>query len=371
MVDQILADEGASGQVLWPLTDHLGTVRDLVDSAGAVQNHISYDSFGRVTAETNAATDFLFGFTGRELDQETGLHYYRARYYDDGTGRLLGPDPIGFDSGDTNVFRYVGNNPVSLVDPLGMQGAPAPAARRAPAIESANVSYCLPILGWSWTRDDTIGFVQGLTDAGWGALNFLPGGVDFFATYSSAFGAAQETAVQFGKEYGRTPGETNTLQHVMWQAMLTYWYSEDDAKAIGDKHESWQDYGNEFRRQEQQADYKNNEIGREIGRLVAEYKDNEVVRKDPVGVIKKIIKDYFDRRLLDVSGGQGGGMGIGPQGGKGRIHTEPGSAVVNGGTRQVDLGNGLTYYEVEEFIGHESLPDGGDQYTYVTHRGIR
>ena len=52
-VDQVLADDVAGGDVLWSLGDNLGTVRDVVDSTGAVKNHLSYDSFGNVTAETH------------------------------------------------------------------------------------------------------------------------------------------------------------------------------------------------------------------------------------------------------------------------------------------------------------------------------
>ncbi|MCA9206307.1 MAG: RHS repeat protein, partial [Planctomycetales bacterium] len=60
-IDQILADEDAMGNVLWPLTDQVGSVRDLVDSTGTDVNHLVYDSFGQLTSETNAAVDHLFG----------------------------------------------------------------------------------------------------------------------------------------------------------------------------------------------------------------------------------------------------------------------------------------------------------------------
>jgi len=74
-VDQILADEQASGDVLWPLADNLGTVRDLAEyDAGVtvVVNHLKYDAFGNVTVESNAAVDHLFGFTGRERTKNPG-----------------------------------------------------------------------------------------------------------------------------------------------------------------------------------------------------------------------------------------------------------------------------------------------------------
>jgi len=61
----------------------------------------------------------LFGFTGRELDPQTGLNYYRDRWYDPLTGEFTSEDPIGFAGGDTNLSRYVGNSPADYTDPTG------------------------------------------------------------------------------------------------------------------------------------------------------------------------------------------------------------------------------------------------------------
>ncbi len=49
---------------------------------------------------------------------ETGLYYYRARYYDPTVGRFISEDPIGF-GGGINFYAYVRNDPVILTDPLG------------------------------------------------------------------------------------------------------------------------------------------------------------------------------------------------------------------------------------------------------------
>ena len=119
-VDQILADENGQGQVLWTLTDNQGTVRDLVDGTGTVQNHITYDSFGKITSQTNPVFTTIFSYTGREFDGETGQYYYRARYYDQNVGRFIGEDPIGFSAGDANLYRYVGNSPTNANDPSGL-----------------------------------------------------------------------------------------------------------------------------------------------------------------------------------------------------------------------------------------------------------
>ena len=56
-VDQILADETTTG-VNWALVDNQGSVRDVINSNGVVQDHIVYDSYGQVTSETNAGFDF-------------------------------------------------------------------------------------------------------------------------------------------------------------------------------------------------------------------------------------------------------------------------------------------------------------------------
>lgn len=61
-----------------------------------------------------------YTFTGREYDAETGMYYYRARYYDPNSGRFISKDPIGFKGGDVNLYRYVGNNPINIIDPFGL-----------------------------------------------------------------------------------------------------------------------------------------------------------------------------------------------------------------------------------------------------------
>ncbi len=122
VVDEVLADIGSAGNVIWALADHQNTVRDLASFNGSVTsiaNHRTFSSYGQMLSQSNAATDFLFGFTGRELDPQTGLNYYRDRWYDPLTGEFTSEDPIGFAGGDTNLSRYVGNSPVDYTDPTG------------------------------------------------------------------------------------------------------------------------------------------------------------------------------------------------------------------------------------------------------------
>lgn len=104
--------------------DNLGSDRQLAvyDSSfdeTIIENYQKYDSFGNITREETPAVDHIFGYTGRERDEETGLHFYRARYFDSVVGRFMSEDPIGFESDDANLFRYVTNNAPNSTDPSG------------------------------------------------------------------------------------------------------------------------------------------------------------------------------------------------------------------------------------------------------------
>ena len=123
--DMILARMDSSQDVAWYLTDHLGSVRDLADPGGSVIDHITYDSFGNVLSESAPVEGDRFKYTGRELDSETGLYYYRARYYDPAMGRFISEDPIGFNAGDANIYRYVGEraDPRKRSDGAGGSGS--------------------------------------------------------------------------------------------------------------------------------------------------------------------------------------------------------------------------------------------------------
>jgi RHS repeat-associated protein len=119
-VDRPLAVE-RGGSVKWLLADDQGTVRDVLDASGAVVDHLAVDAFGVVASQTNAAAQPRFVYTGRELDAESGLYQYRARYYDAAAGRFLSEDPSGFAGGDANLYRYAGNSVTNLTDPSGLR----------------------------------------------------------------------------------------------------------------------------------------------------------------------------------------------------------------------------------------------------------
>lgn len=116
-IDEWLA-ELRSGDTSYYEPDALGSPTSLSSSAGSLSNTYSYDSFGKLIASTGTITN-PFGYTGREFDAETGIYYYRARYYDPAVGRFISEDPIRF-AGSSDFYGYTQNRPTNATDPTGL-----------------------------------------------------------------------------------------------------------------------------------------------------------------------------------------------------------------------------------------------------------
>jgi RHS repeat-associated protein len=111
----------------------LWSVEAVSNSAGSPVERYRYDAYGFVTVTDGAfnpipqnawgtphsAIGNPWMFTGRQLDEETGLYFYRARYYDTSKGRFLQRDPLEYVDG-MNLYEYVRSNPCNRVDPLGL-----------------------------------------------------------------------------------------------------------------------------------------------------------------------------------------------------------------------------------------------------------
>ncbi len=120
-IDEPLAVEVKSGASYTPYyyhADGLGSITGLSDATGTMVQTYGYDAFGNVVATGGVSQPFMF--TGREYDSETGMYFYRARYYDPQAGRFVTKDPIGFRGGNINLFGYVQNNPANFIDPEGL-----------------------------------------------------------------------------------------------------------------------------------------------------------------------------------------------------------------------------------------------------------
>ncbi|HEY4213697.1 MAG TPA: RHS repeat-associated core domain-containing protein [Steroidobacteraceae bacterium] len=119
--DELVAGFTLSGGTLVPSIfhhDQLVSVTGISAHHGPAVQTMKFGPFG-TTQSTVGASNNRLQYTGRELDPESQLYYYRARYYDPAIGRFISEDPIGFASGDTNFYAYVGNNPVNANDPSG------------------------------------------------------------------------------------------------------------------------------------------------------------------------------------------------------------------------------------------------------------
>jgi RHS repeat-associated protein len=129
---------GYDGQSLqWLVADQLGTPRMVFDKTGALANVKRHDYLpfgeelfagtgGRTTGQGYSATDGVRQkFTQKERDTETGLDYFRARYYASTQGRFTSADPLlssgsNYDPQTWNRYSYTLNNPLKYIDPTGM-----------------------------------------------------------------------------------------------------------------------------------------------------------------------------------------------------------------------------------------------------------
>ena len=108
-----------NGTLAFYHADGLGSVTSLTNSSGSAVAAYTRDSFGKVVSTADPLGN-RYRYTAREWDEETGLYYYRARYYDPQNGRFISEDPMQFKAG-VNFYAYVLNNPIDNSDALGLE----------------------------------------------------------------------------------------------------------------------------------------------------------------------------------------------------------------------------------------------------------
>ncbi len=153
--DRIVTKTGPSGnphpaeKIFFYQTDHLGSTQFITDDQGMVWQHLEYFPQGEVWVDERSQSDpTLYLFSGKELDEETGLSYFGARYYDGRQGQWESADPVYDEMLETDklakpdltarpyqlaglLYGYVGNNPENLTDPLGLTRGEARQRQRA------------------------------------------------------------------------------------------------------------------------------------------------------------------------------------------------------------------------------------------------
>jgi RHS repeat-associated protein len=129
----ILRDENADedglcdDERLYCLNDGNFNVTTLVNTGGDAVERYVYSAYGTVSiydatwtnARTTSSYDSVVLFTGQQRDPETGLYYYRNRYYSAVVGGFISRDPIGYKGTDFNLYRYCGGEPLNHTDPTG------------------------------------------------------------------------------------------------------------------------------------------------------------------------------------------------------------------------------------------------------------
>jgi RHS repeat-associated protein len=141
-IDEPLARIQSDGIVRYYQQDALGSIIALTDENGNIKTTYSYDPFGNVTV-TGEASDNPFQYTGRENDN-TGLYYYRARYYSPELQRFISEDPLRLREG-SNFYHYVWNNPVLFLDPTGEKCQPGASSSQVYASWSDISKKYIPI----------------------------------------------------------------------------------------------------------------------------------------------------------------------------------------------------------------------------------
>ncbi len=112
----------------WPYPDRNNNTSVVTGDGGTLLEYYRYDAFGQPTIydpatdaiRTTSAIANRFLFTGREWNPAQKFYEYRNRAYSPSLGRFMSEDPKGFDAGDYNLYRYVGNDPLDRSDPMGL-----------------------------------------------------------------------------------------------------------------------------------------------------------------------------------------------------------------------------------------------------------
>lgn len=131
--DEPLIQVTSAGVITFLHANHQGSIIAKTSATGAVSNKYKYGAFG----ETTSLTGTTFGYNAQRFDSESGLYYYKRRFYSPALGRFLQPDPIGYEiegadcgccaggcGGEAvpsflNLYAYVNNDPLNQIDEMG------------------------------------------------------------------------------------------------------------------------------------------------------------------------------------------------------------------------------------------------------------
>jgi len=205
--------------------DHLGSTSYVTDGSGEVYQHLEYFAFGETFVDEHSNTDRIpYLFNGKELDEETGLYYFGARYYDPRTSIWSSVDPKAERHPMWSPFVAMADNPIRLSDPDGMEAQKPKPDKPGP----------------SWWRETKFTMAHPLASATIGSV--APGAVNIstdaarFSTRGSS-PAAKKSVLDEPKSQGNMGSQVNAMRHVLWQSTITADFGSNIAKEVGFAHE--------------------------------------------------------------------------------------------------------------------------------------
>ena len=286
-------DSGAVSATYHAQYDANWNITAIADASTGVLERYIYDPYGTATVlcanwAVRGGSPYGWNYLhqGGRFDVDSNLYHFRHRDYSPTLGRWTQTDPIGFDAGDLNLYRYEGNGPVNGVDPSGLE-------------------WWDPRtwgLGYYWERRPSWGEIRQASEV------VVRSGGSFGYAWESRYGESYRGAIAFSEEcypfpkrkmsdleYSEILFKLNAARHGYWQARLVQWKLGDGervATIIGDAHErgaeqiidSW-------------IDQYNNKVAREIGMKCA---ISAIVNKeDSVSVLKdRLRKALRDEELI-------------------------------------------------------------------------
>jgi len=224
--------------------DHLGSAQLMTDRAGEVVQHYGYSPFGKENYQNNTyAFEVSSRYTGQTLDEDTGLYYYGARYYDPELARFIQPDSTVPDpefSQAYNRYAYVYNNPLKFTDPTGQ----FPWALAAAVMKAVSAFNTLKAICVAVHTGDFRGLAVGLACSILGGAiggqigGAIANGSQLAMALGGAIGAATFTAAFTGGNVARAIGEA-----VVWAYASHYCKLKANAttasvgeRSIGQEH---------------------------------------------------------------------------------------------------------------------------------------
>lgn len=267
--------------------DHLGSSSFITNLEGEVVQHIEYVPFGEVfIEERNNVWNTPYLFNAKEFDEETGMYYYGARYYDPRLSLWMSTDPKEEKMPAVNSYCYVFNNPVVYLDPSG-------------EFPWWYIIYRCTATGLEHTSNrkmKTIGYAM---KHPYNAIKVgeYKNGSNNISTSATNFEINIANAAKLERGSEGTPG--NAIRHTLWQAIITREFGPNQARHIGNVHEDNHNIDlnqrvfNDLSSADTAVDLLNNIIGRKIG------KDNP--NASNVELAKKVLQEYKTNGLWTVS----------------------------------------------------------------------